>query len=372
MKIAFVTYGSINEHATLKRATGMAPALAASGAEVYILLEDTSHNRERVQLECPNVMICFHKRGLSAFNERAKKIHYLKTIKPDLVWICGVGLRNWIFPAKEYPAVLGDHAELLSSIESRTFLRRAWDSLNEWAHLFSFNGHICASRYLLELYQKRSRLLGLKRPIHYSPYAFNSELLEGEPKILKQLESKYRDKKNILYMGSFWENYGFWDMLHVFRDLSKERNDFRVLMMGKGPEKEAGIEWIKRHGLSEHVQILGFIPEDELSSYFHLADSFVCPLRDTTQDWARCPSKLFMYLPFKKPIITCPIGEAIEIFGDNGFYYKPGSCAELKEVLQRVLNLQNWEPSVNPRKHDWLARSEAFMKWLKEDSGIVN
>lgn len=366
MKLTFVTFGNISQHSTLKRATGMAPVLQQAGLDVSILLEDSPDNRERAALECPDASIYYHQRSHSALQERAQKIAHLNALRPDVVWVCGAGVRNWILPSRNCPVVLGDHAELLSAIDSRSLLRRRWDSLNEWAHLPSFSGHICASRYLEKLYTRRNRMLGLNRPVHYSPYAYNSDMLESTPTILDALQAIYQGKKNILYMGSFWENYGFWDMLHVFRQMFSERDDFRVLMMGKGPEKEAGISWIREHGLEDRLKILGYIPEEELSSYFHLADAFVCPLRDTIQDWARCPSKLFMYLPFKKPIVTCPIGEAYEIFGDQGFYYAPGQRQELKCALEQVLELDEWLPSADPQQHSWSKRGDDFLEWLRE------
>ena len=367
MKLSFVTFGNISQHATLKRATGMAPILQSKGVEVSILLEDSPDNRARAQLECPDATIYYHHRHKSPFQERSQKIAYLKKIQPDVVWICGVGIRNWILPSKAFPVVLGDHAELLSGIQQRSFLRRCWDALNEWAHIPSFSGQICASRYLEKLYTKRNKQLALSRPVHYSPYAYNAEVLESKPTILDSLQGAYGDKKNILYMGSFWENYGFWDMLYVFRDLLQERSDFRVLMMGKGPEKEAGIAWLEEKKLSDKIRILGYIPEEELSSYFHLADAFVCPLRDTVQDWARCPSKLFMYLPFQKPIVTCPIGEAVEIFGEDGFYYTPGNRPEMKQALNRVLDTTGFTTFVDPKLHSWEQRTEDFLTWLRDN-----
>lgn len=367
MKLSFVTFGNISQHATLKRATGMAPILQSKGVEVSILLEDSPDNRARAQLECPDATIYYHHRHKSPFQERSQKIAHLKKIQPDVVWICGVGIRNWILPNENLAIVLGDHAELLSAIESRSLMRRGWDCLNEWAHIPSFSGQVCASRYLERVYKRRNRLLGINRPVHYSPYAYNSEILESGPLILDELRSSYGDKKNILYMGSFWENYGFWDMLHVFSEMVQERDDFRVLMMGKGPEKEAGIAWLEEKKLSDKIRILGYIPEEELSSYFHLADAFVCPLRDTVQDWARCPSKLFMYLPFQKPIVTCPIGEAVEIFGEDGFYYTPGNRPEMKQALNRVLDTTGFTTFVDPKLHSWEQRTEDFLAWLRDN-----
>ena len=66
MRIAFVTFGNFDGHATLKRATGMAGPLIAQGHEVVLLLEDCEINREKVELECPSAEVVWHVRGRSA------------------------------------------------------------------------------------------------------------------------------------------------------------------------------------------------------------------------------------------------------------------------------------------------------------------
>ena len=64
----------------------------------------------------------------------------------------------------------------------------------------------------------------------------------------------------------------------------------------------------------------GFVSESELAAYFRSASVFVAPLYDTVTDWARCPSKLFMYAAFGKPVVTAKVGEAIDLFDDLAFF----------------------------------------------------
>ncbi len=369
MHIAFVTFGNFDGHATLKRATGMAEPLIRAGHRVSLLLEECSANKEKAFIDCPEAEIHWHQRSKGRLEERRAKQATLRRLDPDVVWICGVGIRNWVWKTSPKQLILADHSELLSSIQTQTLLRRSWEFSFELAHLVCFGGHICASRYLEKLYARRLMLLGRSHQVHYSPYAFANELVAAPRTVLSALRETYKGKKIIVYMGSFWENYGIWDMLHVCKELYGERDDFCALFMGRGPEKESAVKWLDNHSLTDRIQILGYVPEGELSSYFELADAFICPLRDTIQDRARCPSKLFMYLPFKKPIITCQIGEAKELFKEDGFYYGQGSRSSLKIALLELLEGTKAFSPLSEAEHSWDRRTQVFLKWLADTYG---
>tara|TARA_B110001469_G_C9634467_1_gene317803 strand:+ start:893 stop:2005 length:1113 start_codon:yes stop_codon:yes gene_type:complete len=365
MHIAFVTFGNYLRHPTLKRATGMAGPLMKKGHKVSILIEDSPDNRDKVKKECPQADVFFHQRGKSACLERAEKQKTLDEIKPDVVWICGVGLRNWVRRPVSSCVVIGDHSELVSSFIPKG-PRCLYEYLCEWLHLWSFDAHICASRYLEEFYLKRLRRVGKRIPVHYSPYAFDTDLVHSERAILEELRVRCSRPKTIVYMGSLWENYGCWDMLHVFRDLMQQRNDFQVFMIGKGPELEKARIWIRDEQIEDRCHLEGYAPEEHLSSYFEMADVFVCPLRNTIQDWARCPSKLYMYLPFRKPVITSAIGEAAQLFGEQGNFYEPGNRIALLESIQNILDVEHQQKTYpDPAAHNYESRTDAFLNWFE-------
>ena len=316
-------------------------------------------------MECPEAIVHWHEQGHSVWSERAAKQKKLKTIEPDVVWICGVGLRNWICKTGKKTIMLADHSELYSAFETRVLRRLAFGFI-EWLHCFSFDGQICASRFLEQHYSKRLRKIKRdEKAVHYSPYAYHPSVVKFDVAGANFIQARFPEKKIILFIGSFWENYGFWDMLKAFIKLSELRDDFVAIFAGRGPEKEGGIKWVKRKGLESKIIIEGYVPEESLSAYLGAAHAFLCPLRNTTQDWSRCPSKLFMYIPFQKPVITCAIGEACELFGEGGFYYTPKDVKSLVETISLVLDENKANEYVRADAHTYEARTEAFLQWFE-------
>ncbi|MCH8540764.1 MAG: glycosyltransferase family 4 protein [Opitutales bacterium] len=366
MKICFINSLSYSQNPSLKRATGMAPALADLGYSVSIVLEGSEENKKKIQEDCPDIEAIFYPPGLSRNSERNWKNHILQKISPDLVYICTVNRRNWVKQPSPKAKIIAEHNELQSVIKNKG-LRRYLDLLFEWGHLLSFDAHLLASRYLQKVYDKRLRCLGLKSPTLYQPFAFGENNEKIQVELLTSLKGKYPADKTFLYMGSFWENYGFWDMLKAFQKLAKSAKDFQFLLSGKGPEKERGMQWVEENGLQEQIRFLGYLPDAELATYFAFADAFLCPLRDTAQDKARCPSKLFMYIPFQKPIITCKIGEAWELLREKGTYYSPGNSDDLYERLLEFVNNPLPTLGIDLGKHTWKARALEFDHWVRND-----
>lgn len=364
MKIVFVTFGNFDGHATLKRATGMAEPLINEGHEVHLLLESCETNVAKAILECPNATVHWHRRTTSPWEERRQKQAAVDAIKPDVVWVCGVGLRNWIRRSSKDTFMVADHSELYSAM-SLSGLRNLFYRLTEWGCCLTFDGHICASRYLERFYQKRLTILGCSPTrVHYSPYAYHPAVIRVDHANADTLRTRFPGKKLLLYIGSFWENYGFWDILKALREVAKSRSDFVAILAGRGPEKDRGITWTKQHKLESVICIQGYIPEESISGYFTAAHAFLCPLRDTVQDWARCPSKLFLYVPFNRPVVTCAVGEARELFKESGAYYSPGNVPSLASAIARVLSNDTPTLAVDPINHTYEARVQAFIHWM--------
>lgn len=366
MRICFITFGNVRDYATLKRATGMAEPLIARGHEVNIVIENSVDNRERLEYECPNARPLFCQRVDRKHDQREREA-LARSVDPDVVWICGLGVRNWVRfrSGPKRPVCLMDHVELFSGIQRMSRWRRLWDSFVEWRSLFAFDGHICASRYLEDFFRQRLSRLGLKKPTFYFPYAFGQSIEQADLDKVRLLRERYPGKV-ILYMGSLYENYGCLDMLQAVQQLAERRDDFHFLMMGGGPLKDRCREWTKQTEMNSRAEVLGYISEEELPNWFAMVDAFVCPLRDTVQDQARCPSKLYMYLPFRKPILTSPVGEAVTLLERDAFFYPPGDVTELVQTMENVLDVEDWQPVVQPESHTWEARADQWLAWMKE------
>jgi glycosyltransferase involved in cell wall biosynthesis len=370
--ICFVTTGNIRDIATAKRALGLAVPLADLGWTVYILLEDCAENRNRVNMECDSRIQIYYYQASNAFQERRSKNKIIRRIKPDYLYICAFVTRNIVGisqPCKK----LVEHPELQSRIFGIKVLRKLSYYINEYYSIIYSDALINASKYLQNVYKKRARrLLRPNLPMLYLPYAYNGEVIKI--KRSDELEDKFRKyllRPTFLFIGSILRNYGVFTILEAVK-ISKENgsSNFTVLLLGKGEDYNEAAKFVTDNGLNDIIEMPGYIPEGDISKYFSVASAFLSPMNDTIQDWARCPSKLYMYLPYQKPIITCKIGEPYEVLKDNGFYYTPNCAAEMAEKMKEIIGIKDKAVCIDYSSHSWSARAEELNGWLDKQKMI--
>jgi len=368
-KITFITLGDITSIATMKRALGKANPMHALGWNVSIIAMDCEENRKRISLECiPEIEIRWYKPS-SIKDEVVQKTLLVKQLRPDYIYFCSFGIRNRIHKGKLgfNPEIIIEHSELASGIPDNKGVKKLIAHIVEYGSVFYADKLVCASVYLVNLYKSyAARCFKKNMPILYSPYAFNKEVIDSPRIVLQELRTKYAGKKVFLYMGTMTRNYGLFTMIDAAEMLLEVRQDFVLILMGRGRHVEEAKNLVKYKGLTDIVIFPGYTPEEHLSSYFELADAFISPLNDTVQDKARCPSKIYMYLPFQKPIFTCAIGEPKEIFGNKGYYFdnnKPQTLADLMKISCEG----RLSKSVIPiEEHNWIQRSIDFDKWIRQ------
>ena len=88
-------------------------------------------------------------------------------------------------------------------------------------------------------------------------------------------------------------------------------------------------------------------------------------MNDTVQDWARCPSKLYMYLPYQKPIVTCKIGEPYEVLKNEGDYYTPSDPGSMAQTMEKLIESRKTKINIDPIEHSWETRTKQFDQWIK-------
>lgn len=368
-KLTFITTGDITAIATMKRALGMANPLSNLGWQISIIALDCESNRERISLECKEDISTYYYQSGSVRDEVDQKTELVQKLNPDYIYLCSFSARNRVIKSRinKDTKVILEHSELASSIPDRKGIKKIVAYLFEIYSVIYAHYLVCASTYLVEHYGRLAKKVFKNNiPIEYSPYAYNDSVMDYPPIIINQLHDKYQGKNIFLYMGTMTRNYGLFTMLQA-AELLKKRNiaeKFTLLMMGKGRHLNEAQEYVKSNGLEDVIEFTGYTPETHLSSYFERADAFISPLNNTVQDLARCPSKIYMYLPFQKPVFTCKLGEPYQIFGESGYYFdneQPDTLADLmQDFVQR--NVENI--SVDIEQHSWKKRAENFTNWI--------
>jgi glycosyltransferase involved in cell wall biosynthesis len=363
-RICFVTHASMDRHAMIKRAFGMAGPLTELGHRVSICLEEYELNRAAME-RLDGVTPLWYRPGTLPMERRQKSALVAKG-EFDVVHICGLGFRNVIGRAANPAAVmLMDHSELESSqVDSPRTRRAAQYALEAWSLMY-YPAQVVASAYLRDLWQKRCAQWRLKREILYLPFAYERSWRERlENSSGTEVKKRFQGKKVLFYMGGFYRGIGCYEMVDALERLLRTRNDVVAVLCGRGPEYGAMQDHVSRKGLAESIAMPGFVSENELTDYLSVADVLISPLRDTVTDRARCPSKLYEYMLTQRPIVTCRIGENGHALGDSGYYYQPRDVTSMAAALERALQGGRQKYSVD--EHSWMARSQCYTQWLDQ------
>ncbi len=366
-KICFITTGDIKNNASSKRALGLANSLISLGWKVSILMEDTTENRHHIELECSNKVETYYFPKMKGNTERKWKEKKIKDINPDILYICAFVGRN-IVGLKHKSKKIVEHCELQSKCANIKWYRRVYYCFCEFYSIIYADGLINASRFLEKLYSQRAKLMFKRNiPMLYLPYAYHPHRINI---ISRDKNEMYNDNLKyqtiFIYLGSIWREYGVFTIADAADILQEKKDSFVIYILGGGRDIKALIQYIKDKRLEDFVKVKGYVTEEQIEKYFSLASAFISPMNDTTQDWARCPSKLFMYLPYKKPIVTCKIGEPYEILKTSGMFYEAGSAEDMSVQMLHVIEGKEIPPNINEKRHTWTMRANEFSQWLKK------
>lgn len=366
MKICFITTGDIKNIATAKRALGMANPLVELGWDVSILMEDTVENHHRVSMECCDKVRVYFFPHSSAMKEIKAKNKLVKEIDPDYLYICAFVTRN-IVGILHRSKKLVEHSELQSGIPDMKGIRKLHAYINEYVSILYSDGILNASNYLQQVFKKKAaRVFKPNIPMLYFPYAYSDSVMKVYNIDRSQSDFlKYLDRKVFVFLGSVVRGYGAFTMIEAMEMVIEKHPEALLLILGRGGSYRDVCNYVEDHQLGENILLPGFVSEEDISVYFSLADYFVSPMNDTVQDWARCPSKLYMYLPYQKPVITCKIGEPYQVLGDKGVYYAPSSSEGLAIAMERLLESGIQKIDINPLEHEWRYRTGEFDKWVR-------
>lgn len=359
MKFLFSTMLPFHAYPSYKRATGLGEALAEAGHEVYILALDCEENRRRLTLESPNCNTMLFKQT-NAIAEAHFKLKCIWHVRPDYVYTPTYGLRNLMGLSCLFPKatkLLQEINELNSSFQGRH--TRIWKFIEKLA-LREADCQVCASKKLLAHTQKQCEALKLSRQMIYLPFAY--------PKYIHPRFGKVSNKRHVVYFGAIYKDYGVFDILSAANRICKERSDLVFDFIGAGPDLPSLNAKTAKFGLHNQVNTFGYVKEEEIDTLLSNADVFIAPLHDTDQDWYRCPSKIYYYIAYNKPIVTCKIGDAFDALKSHGFYYRPTDVDDMIRAICNALDANMFSyPEGFIENHSWHTRAQTLLTFLNDN-----
>jgi glycosyltransferase involved in cell wall biosynthesis len=181
--------------------------------------------------------------------------------------------------------------------------------------------------------------------IFVAPHAVDNKSYDrvvsaGEKADLRRKLNIDQHKKIILFLGRVEEAKGLSYLLDAFRALN--RDDAILIVAGEGSFKSSLEDFVRTFAMDEHVRFTGFIPAEQTTAYYSIADVYVLPSISTKkfkEPWGLVINEAFNQgVPV---IVTEAVGAAaggLVQHGVNGFVVRERDAAAIADAIKTVLD----------------------------------
>ena len=144
------------------------------------------------------------------------------------------------------------------------------------------------------------------------PQGVDTNIMKNLPKD-KELQKKYNINDNdkvVMYLGSILSHSGLDVIFDDMGKILKEIPEFKLLVVGDGPDLERLKQQSKRLEIYEKIIFTGFVPYKEVPRFCSLADLCINPFRMDGKyafNDKLTPVKFFDLLSCGKPVLATPL-----------------------------------------------------------------
>jgi glycosyltransferase involved in cell wall biosynthesis len=161
--------------------------------------------------------------------------------------------------------------------------------------------------------------------------------------------------KRIIYVGNFKREKGVNDLVEAASLLRSLREDFEVLLVGKGKEDRNLAKEITRHSLEKHVKLIGELSHDQLGLWMGASDTLCLPSYSEGM-----PNVVLEALSSDINVVATNVGGIPEAFvSPHECLVEPGDIDGLALKLQQSLFEPNFhtKSAVDIQSYDSLANT---------------
>lgn len=146
----------------------------------------------------------------------------------------------------------------------------------------------------------------------------------------------------ILTIRNLVNRMGLENLILAIKNIVNRAPDIYLVIGGDGPLKTDLINLANRAGLRDSIQFAGFVPEDQLPSYYQMADIFVLPTKELEGFGLVTLEALASGLP----VLGTPVGGTKEILGDfdSSFLFKGKDSDAIADLILKKYQLLKQNP----------------------------
>jgi glycosyltransferase involved in cell wall biosynthesis len=140
-------------------------------------------------------------------------------------------------------------------------------------------------------------------------------------------------EKFLFYPAQFWPHKNHLRLMEAFREVASEYPDVKLILTGKQRDGyETVMSSVKKLGLGEQVQHLGYLEQHDLGAVYKLAMALVMP---SLFESVSIP--IYEAFLVGTPVAASDILAIPEQVGDAGLLFDPTSVASIKEAIIKIV-----------------------------------
>lgn len=161
----------------------------------------------------------------------------------------------------------------------------------------------------------------------------------------------------LLFVGRMIREKGIFEVFKAFERIAREHENITLIMVGWGTDQETLANLVKASTVSQRVIFTGFIPEQEVVSYYANCDILVFP----TYFPEGFPMALFNSVAAGMAVVTTPTRAATDYLTepDNCLWVKPQDDENVAVALNRLLSSQELRMAIQQNN---LLKGKEFSK----------
>jgi glycosyltransferase involved in cell wall biosynthesis len=366
LRVAFIGTQNPQQSASQSKLYHLARCLADAGHEVTLIVPEDPINRTFPVIRGSEVKF----RGIkapSAIAEAFNKHRQLADACFDVVHVVGIGLRSLVSAGRPWhrPFYVQDYDEAMTT-NAGSASRRLYYGILEILTRQRAHGVVVASRALQRFLLECRPDLGPR--LLYLPIGYDASFENGRTDLDAPIARSAGDRPVLVWAGTFRPGYGVNELVDLAEALASRSARCLLMLVGGGPDFEETKVVIKHKGLDEYVLLPGTQSLSDLHAYLRIATAFLLPFSPTRQNLFRCPTKLFQYIAYNRPIVTNRVGEVAETLGDAGFYCECGNARSMADTCQRAIAAAgSYDQSALIPSVYWSARARRYRAWLESN-----
>ena len=164
---------------------------------------------------------------------------------------------------------------------------------------------------------------------------------------------------------------GLENLILAFKKVVEDKTDTFLILGGEGPLAPELKSLAREVGIADLVKFTGFIPEEELPSYYQVADLFVLPTTELEGFGLVTVEALASGLP----VLGTPVGGTKEILAHMGpeFLFEDATPDSMAELILK--SMQTW--ATNPEPYNQISRkcrkvAEKYYSWNAHVTKLEN